>query len=351
MQMGVDDEDAMIRAMGDEFSDDDQINLQEILADTEGYKCFMAALCKEWMAENLLFLTEVMQFKQHMLRDVLHHARTVYGAACRVQGPDFIANDVAEETSLESSGGYRHRFNVGWLLRLSEDAPVSDMVTDENTRNWHYKARGLFDKFVAQASECEVNIPGPMRRRIKMYFQSKEFYAAMDSEFQSTTSTRPPRVRRRSSLSDISRIETGDGFQLINSRRPQNVHSVDGDEEKETTHQFKSHGVREVEQMLHRLERRMSLLRIFDSAAIEVQTKLLNKDILERFRGYPAYAALEPKLRLKRKSRRRVLGVHDEPQEAHMDIVFRFVCECRQTSACGCRIKLAPLMDAKAGRK
>merc|ERR1719410_3324969 len=66
---------------------------------------------------------------------------------------------------------HRHSIRFGWYLPLNQHIPLTDIVSDEH--GCKRRALRLYQKYVAQGSEFEINISYNCRNLIAKYFNNR----------------------------------------------------------------------------------------------------------------------------------------------------------------------------------
>ena len=179
-----------------------QIGIHELLSVKEGYDAFMRHLQYEYSAENLSFLTEVAQFKQRFVSELMHDLQWLYHAQIPKSNKKNKSNGSDHETSDQLEWLYRppthvspqidddlreyftakyplktvechsHRIRFGWFLSFHRGVPLSDILTEDHWRSFLFKAHRIFTKYVENGADSEINISYHCRAALTKYFHS-----------------------------------------------------------------------------------------------------------------------------------------------------------------------------------
>jgi len=131
-------------AVNEQFGPDNGliVSLQDIMADFEGYKAFMEYLVKCVSAENLLFVSEALQFMKDLTKKY---------------------NVKASSVQLQT---YHDQYNVPRIL------PKSAIITEIEATSVRFLR--LCEKYILVGSEFEINISGKHRKNLIQIYKLLE---------------------------------------------------------------------------------------------------------------------------------------------------------------------------------
>ena len=142
----------------DELSGE-QIDMRDVLQDSAGFEAFMRHLTKEWSGENLLFLTETVQFQQELQRMLSAAQRLDSHTKAQILA---IIEDESSDNAI-----------FDCALRLPTCVPASDIVfcdVEENgdfKSDFHQKAKMLYEKYIDNQAPFQVNVSFKMQEKLR----------------------------------------------------------------------------------------------------------------------------------------------------------------------------------------
>ena len=102
---------------------------------------------------------------------------------------------------------HKHNIPFGWYLEMCHDIPLTDIVSDEH--NIKRRAFKLYQKYIAQGSEFEINLSYNCRALITKYFNDKRNMLLNNKSNSRPLSGRPMSSHKRQTFDfDQASIDT-----------------------------------------------------------------------------------------------------------------------------------------------